>query len=164
MEIKFDKMREIHLSEVIDIFNYYVSKTTSAYREKIVNKDFGFNFLAEEDVYCSFVIKDNADRIIGFCLLEPHMNISTFSEIAEVMYFIHHEYTGKGIGSLTLKKLENEARKIGVRALIADISTENNGSIDFHKKNGFVEYGRLPSFAKKFNRHFGIVYLLKELD
>ena len=29
------------------------------------------------------------------------------------MYFIHHEYIGRGIGLLALKKLENEGRKIG---------------------------------------------------
>lgn len=40
------------------------------------------------------------------------MAISTFSEIAEVMYFIHHEYTGYGSGSLALNRMEEEAKKI----------------------------------------------------
>lgn len=91
------------------------------------------------------------------------MAISTFSEVAEVMYFIHHEYTGYGAGSLALNKIEAEAKKIGIKKLLADISTENIGSISFHLKKGFVEYGRLCNIGNKLGRTFGIAYFIKEL-
>lgn len=163
MKFIFEKMEKEHQKEVADILNYYIENTTSAYREEPVDASFALRFLESPDVYCSFVIRNDANRIIGFCMLEPHVAISTFSETAEVMYFIHHEYTGKGAGSFALKKLEDEARKRGIKKLLADISTENVNSIGFHKKNGFVEYGRVPDIGKKLGRSFGIVYLAKTL-
>lgn len=163
MDFIFEKLEKAHLKEVTDILNYYIKNSTAAYRAEEVNEDFSLNFLEGSDVYCSFVIKTDDNAIVGFCMLEPHMAISTFSETAEVMYFIHPEFTGCGAGSLALSKIEDEARKKGVKKLLADISTENIGSINFHLKNGFVEYGKLCDVGNKLGRKFGIVYLAKDL-
>lgn len=163
MEFTFEKLEEKHKREVTNILNYYIENTTAAYRKEILNEEFSLGFLASTDVYCSFIIKTTANEIIGFCVLEAFMAVSTFSEAAEVMYFIHPEYTGFGAGSMALNKIENEARKIGIKKLLADTSTENNGSLNFHLKNGFIEYGRLCNVGNKFGRKFGIVYLSKDL-
>jgi len=159
-----EKLKQEHIKEVTGILNYYIENTTAAYREEAVSDDFSLRFLEGPDVYCSFVIKNNSNGIIGFCMLEPHSSLSTFSEAAEVMYFIHHKYTGNGAGSLALEIMESEARKRGIRKLLADISTENLTSIDFHVKKGFDEYGRLADIGKKLGRSFGIVYLVKDLS
>nr|WP_061996904.1 GNAT family N-acetyltransferase [Clostridium sp. ATCC 25772] len=163
MDFIFEKLEKKHQKEVADILNYYIENTTAAYREEVVDEDFSLNFLEGPDVFCSFVIKTVTNKIVGFCTLEPHMAMSTFSEVAEVMYFIHHEYTGKGAGSLALKIIEDKARTIGVKKLLADSSTENIGSIDFHKSNGFIEYGRLLNVGKKLGRSFGVAYFVKDL-
>ncbi|MEA4875498.1 GNAT family N-acetyltransferase, partial [Anaerorhabdus sp.] len=163
MEFIFEKLGKEHKKEVVNILNYYIENTTAAYRAEIVDEEFSFRFLEGVDVYSSYVMKTTENKVIGFCILEPHKTISTFSEVAEVMYFVHNEYTGFGVGSLALSKMEEEARKIGVKKLLADISTENTKSINFHIKNGFVEYGRLCDVGNKFGRKFGIVYLVKNL-
>lgn len=163
MDIIFEKLEQKHQKEVSDILNYYIQNTTAAYRAEVVSEEFALNFLESPDIYCSSIIKTIDNKIIGFCTLEPHMAISTFSEVAEVMYFIHHEYTGCGAGSLALNKIEEEAKKIGIKKLLADISTENISSINFHLKNGFVEYGRLCNIGNKLGRTFGIAYFVKEL-
>ena len=164
MEIAFEKLEMKHGKEVVEILNYYIENTTSAYREKAVDEDFSLKFLESSDIHCSFVMKNIENKVIGFCTLEPHIAISVFSKVAEVMYFIHHEHTGNGIGSLALKKLEEEARKRGIQKLLADTSDENIGSMSFHRKNGFVEYGRLTDIGEKFGRKFGVVYLVKDLN
>ena len=79
------------------------------------------------------------------------------------MYFIHPDYTGQGIGTLALEKLEVEAKKRGIKKLLADISSENTSSIKFHEKNGFVEFGQLKDIGKKFNKYFSVVYMGKEI-
>ena len=163
MEYTFEKLSLEHQDEVMEIFNYYVKETTAAYREEVVEKDYFLNFLEVTENYPGFAIKEADNKIIGFCMLKPHIALSTFSEAADIMYFIHHEYTGRGIGLLALKKLENEAIKIGIKKLLASICSENSNSISFHKKNGFSEYGRLPDIGKKFGRYFSIVWMGKDL-
>lgn len=165
MKVNFELLNEKHKKEVLWIFNYYIQTSTCAYRDELVDDSFFNNFLDAVENYCGFAVVDkDSSNVIGFGLLEPYVALSTFSETAELMYFIHPDYTGKGIGSILLKKLEENAKKIGIKKLIADISTENIESIEFHKKNGFVEQGRLQNIAKKFGRYFGIVIMVKDIS
>jgi phosphinothricin acetyltransferase len=47
--------------------------------------------------------------------------------------------------------------------LVANASSENEGSIRFHLARGFTEYGRLENAGEKLGRKFGIVYFEKKL-
>lgn len=164
MELTFEKLAMEHQEDVIHIFNYYVKETTSAFRENVVENAFFLNFLDNTKNYCSFVIKDKQCKVVGFCTLEPYESISTFCEAAEPMYFIHPNYTGRGFGSLILKRLELEAQKRNIKKLIVDISSENEDSIRFHQKNGFTQCGRLNDIGRKFGRHFSIILMEKDIS
>lgn len=159
----FETLDGTHQTEVVRIFNHYVEHSTAAYREKPVDDGFFSHFTADLEDYPGYAILDSSRTVVGFCLLEPFMPISAFSEVAEITYFIHKDHTGKGIGSAALKRLEQDARAIGVAKLIANISSDNIGSIVFHIKHGFEEYGRLRKAGKKFGKSFDIVYMDKEL-
>ena len=50
-----------------------------------------------------------------------------------------------------------------LKRLIAEISSENYGSISFHQKHGFTICGELRNIGEKFNRRFGIVFMSKEI-
>lgn len=164
MECIFEKLSLEHQDGVMEIFNYYIRETTAAYREKVIDKDHFLAFLEVTNTHPGYALKDERNKIIGFCMLKPYISLSTFSEVAELMYFIDHEYTGKGIGFLALKKLEDEARKLGIKKLLASISSENENSIKFHKKHGFIEYGRLLNIGKKFGSYFSVVWMGKEIE
>lgn len=159
----FETLNSEHQTEVIRIFNHYVETSAAAYREKPVDDGFFGHFVADIEDYPGYAILDSGRAVVGFCLLEPLMPISTFSEVAEITYFIHKDHTGKGIGSAALKRLEQDAREMGVAKLIANISSDNIGSIVFHTRHGFQEYGRLRRAGKKFGKRFDIVYMEKEL-
>ena len=68
---------------------------------------------------------------------------------------------GKGIGKAALEKLEEEAKKIGIKTLLADISSENTQSIHFHEKNGFRICGRFHNIGKKKGKNFDVVWMEK---
>ncbi len=154
---------ERHRKNVIDILNYYIQSTTAAFRDKTVDYGHFDNFLDKESVYQGYAIKNESDAVVGFCTLEPFKNIVPFQTTAEVMYFIEREYIGKGIGTKTLRKLEDEAKRLGIRKLIVDITDDNETSLDFHTRNGFREYGRLKKCWKKFGKDLGIVYMEKDI-
>lgn len=83
--------------------------------------------------------------------------------IGDCMYFIKPEMTGKGVGREIVSLLENDAKLYGMKKLVVDISDENEKSIAFHKKHGFIEYGRLKNCWRKFARNIGIVYMYKDI-
>jgi phosphinothricin acetyltransferase len=160
----FESPNPVHRDAVIAILNHYIEETTAAYREEAVGPEFFPLLLEDSAAYPAYAIVAEPGReVVGFCMLEPLMPISTFSEVAEVTYFLRPDRTGRGIGSLALERLEADAVARGVRRLVANLSSENDGSLAFHLARGFREYGRLRGAGKKFGRSFDLVYLEKEL-
>ena len=162
MDIHFNRLTAKYKKETIDIFNYYIEHTTAAYRSEKVDYDF-FSALVDDDVVSAYAIMNNANDVIGFCILEKYKNIRTFNELGDCMYFIKPEMTGKGVGREIVSLLENDAKLHGMKKLVVDISDENEKSIAFHKKHGFIEYGRLKNCWRKFGRNIGIVYMYKDI-
>jgi L-amino acid N-acyltransferase YncA len=162
-DIRFERLGAKHRNSAIAIFNHYVENSTAAYRDKRVENGFFENFTEYIDLYPGYAIVDGDDTILGFCLLEPFMPISTFKEVAEITYFLHKDHTGTGIGTRVLGKLEEDAKAMGISKLVANISSDNDKSIRFHVRNGFVEYGRLKDAGCKFGNYFDIVYMVKEI-
>jgi len=162
MNYNFEPMNKDHEKDVMEIFNYYIENSFAAYPESKLPDQFFAKFLEVGLVYPSYVIKDN-NRIIGFCMLRPYNPFPVFKETAEITYFIHKDYTGKGIGLMALGILEESARKMGIKKVMADISSENARSIKFHQNNGFEVCGIFSDVGKKFDKHFSVIWMEKEL-
>ena len=163
MEFKFEPMSPEHREPVIDIFNHYVLNSFAAYPEDKVPYEFFDKLLNMAAGYPTVIAKDKGARMIGFGMLRTHSPFPTFSQTAEFTCFIKSEYTGRGIGSLMLEYLINEAKKKGIASILASISCLNERSIAFHKKKGFVECGRFKRIGKKKGQVFDVVWMQKRL-
>lgn len=162
MDCTLDYLSQEHENDVMDIFNYYTENTFYAYPEGRLPNAFFSMFIGLAKAYPSYVIKYN-DSIIGFCLLRPYNPMSAFKRTAEISYFIKKEFTGKGFGSKALQRLEEDAKKLGIKVLLADISSKNQDSINFHLKNDFTQCGLFRNVGFKLNEYFDVVWMGKEL-
>jgi len=162
MEIRFEKLSREHAKEVMEIFNHYILNSFAAYPENPLPEEFFSKFMEIAAGYPAFVMKKEG-KVIGFCLLRPYNPFPVFKQTAEVSYFIHPDFTGLGIGKKALKQLEESARTSGIRKLLADISSENSASIQFHLRNGFKECGNFSHTGKKFGKDFSVVWMEKDL-
>ncbi len=148
---------------VMDIFNHYVENSFAAYPEKKFPYQFFDIFLQMSSGFPRGVIKDENDKTVGFGMLRSHNPMPTFSQTAEVTYFIHVDYTGKGLGKMLLGFLEQGAEEKGIKNILASISSLNPGSIRFHEKNGFVECGRFKQVGRKNGLDFDTVWMQKRV-
>ncbi len=149
---------------IIDIFNYYVENSFAAYAEKKFPYQVFDTFLQMSNGLPTGSIRDSNGRIVGFGMLRTHNPMPTFSRTAEVTYFIHPDHTGKGLGKMLLGSLEKSAVEKGITNILANISSLNPGSIDFHQKNGFVECGRFRRVGTKKGQEFDTVWMQKMLQ
>jgi L-amino acid N-acyltransferase len=69
---------------------------------------------------------------------------------------------GQGVGRQLIDALAARARADGKRATIGAIDGENVDSVEFHRRLGFVEVGRMPGIGEKFGRPLDLV--LVQLD
>lgn len=77
------------------------------------------------NIFFRFVAVDK-DRIVGF---------GDFKKDGELMgLYVHKDYQGRGVGSLLLKKLEESARKKGIKKLFFGSTITAK---DFYKKHGY---------------------------
>lgn len=149
--------------DIIDIFNYYVENSFAAYPERKLPYEAFDLFLQVSRGYPTGTVTDEKGGIVGFGMLRVHNSAPVFSQTAEATYFIHHEYTGKGIGKLLLARLEKGGREMGLKNVLASISSLNPRSIAFHLENGFAECGRFKNAGKKNGRDFDTVWMQKIL-
>lgn len=163
MECRFEKPTEDDRRSAIDITNYYIEKSFAAYPDVKQEYSVYDNILSEKNIYPRTIIKSTDGEVIGVAFLRPHLPVTTMKRTAETNYFLKPNFTGKGIGKKALDYLITEARKMGIDTLLANISSLNEGSIRFHKKNGFIECGRFHAVGRKFDKDFDIVWMERKI-
>lgn len=165
MDYLFEPMTEKHGREVMDIFNYYVENSYAAYFEKKLPYEFFGRFLEMTKGYPAYIVRGiSNEKVLGFCFLRAHHGSPVFKHTAEITYFIEKDELGKGIGKEALKLLEKEGKSLGIELILASISSLNEQSINFHKRNGFIECGRFVNIGKKNGKSFDVVWMEKEIS
>ena len=160
-------IRRVHENDrkaVMDVFNYFVENSFAAYPDKKADYSV-FDFLramSREDLF--YAIEDPTGLVIGFGMLRHHQRAEAFNRSAEVTYFILPEHQGKGLGKRMLDTLAADARILGVDTILANISSRNEQSLKFHRKQGFAECGRFLNIGSKFGQDFDVVWMQKFLD
>jgi len=158
----FEELNERHKCDVMNILNYYVENSYAAYSEEKMADTFFENIVNMTTGYPAYVVKID-ENIVGFAFLRAYNPFSTFSETAEITYFIDKDHTGRGIGKMILDKIEKEAKAKGIYRILASISSRNTHSIKFHEKNNFVRCGQFPGIGRKFANPFDVIWMIKKL-
>lgn len=148
---------------IIDIFNYYVENSFAAFPEKKLPYQAFDMLLQMSEGLPTGAIKDQNGKLLGFEMMRTFNPIPVFSHTAEITYFIDSDHTGKGLGKTLLECLEREGRERGITTILANISSLNTGSINFHKNNGFIECGRFKKVGKKSGQIFDMIWIQKML-
>jgi phosphinothricin acetyltransferase len=153
---------------MLEVFNYYIENSFASYIETSVGPEF-FQVIQNEkeqekdDRFPFYVIEENG-KIIGLGALRPYFPFPNFRHTGVVSYFILPGHTRKGLGSRMLEKLCSEAREKKMKSLLANVSSKNEASLNFHLKHGFIECGRFRDVGTKFGKYFDIIWLQKFLD
>ncbi|CAN5428063.1 GNAT family N-acetyltransferase [soil metagenome] len=71
---------------------------------------------------------------------------------------------GTGLGRALMETLIERARAQGLHVMVGAIDAENEGSIRFHERLGFVEVARMPEVGRKFDRWLDLVLVQLTLD
>lgn len=162
MKVTFDKLTDKYKEEVMEIYNYYIENTYAAYPGSRLPSRFFDKLTSEINGYPSYVVK-YSDKVVGFCFLNSYKNYSTFKETAVINCFLSYEVKGLGIGDYCLKKLEEDARQLDIKNILAIIPTKNKLGVRYYHTNGFRTCGTISDIGTKFGESFGLVIMKKVL-
>jgi len=159
-EVHIREVRDSDRDTIIAIFNYYAATSYAAYPEIPVNNGF-FAFLREGVL--GFYVLEHEAHVVGFGFMKPLMPFPAFMTTGMLTYFIQPEYTRMSLGKKLLDCLMDDAKKMGMTSLVANMASKNKASIHFHTRCGFTEVGRLHNAGSKFGEPFDMIWMQKML-
>jgi L-amino acid N-acyltransferase YncA len=159
-DVVIREVRDSDRYQIIAIFNYYAATSYAAYPEIPVNDRF-FAFLREGAL--GFYVLEYVAHIMGFGFMKPLMPFPAFITTGMLTYFIQPEYTRMSLGKKLLDRLTDDAKKLGMTSLVANMASKNKASIQFHLRCGFTEVGRLHNAGSKFGEPFDMIWMQKML-
>jgi L-amino acid N-acyltransferase YncA len=163
-QLEFIRIREEHVQEVMEIYNYFVLNSTATFHLEALNwEEMKASVMNKNPRYPTFVIQKEG-VITGYILITQHKNKQAYDATGEVTIYLKPEYGGQGIGGKALAFVEQFAKEHKYHVLIATISGENEQSAFLFKKNGYTQAAHFKEIGLKFGRRVDILSFQKILD
>lgn len=110
-----------------------------------------------------FVVIEDQGGVAGFATYAQFRSGGGYARSMEHTIYLAPLAQGRGMGRTLLAWLEDHARQRGHRLMIGGITASNEGSLRFHVRAGYAEWGRIPCAGWKFGRFHDLVLMGKDL-
>lgn len=136
--LTFSEITTEELTVALDIYNYYIQHSTATFRTEVLSlSEFQTFLFVGHPLYGSYLIRDAALQINGFCALTRYSPRQAYARTAEIMVYLRPTCTGQGLGQLAIKYLEQRAQERAIRVLVAIVTGENQASLRLFEKLGY---------------------------
>ncbi|ENV45740.1 MULTISPECIES: GNAT family N-acetyltransferase [Acinetobacter] len=155
------------LESIRDIYNQEILNGTATWNHTAMAlSDIQTWFKALQDQNNPILVAEHqpTGKVIGYANYDEFRSIQGFYKTIEHAVFLHHDYTGQGIGKQLLLRLMEIATSQGMHIMVAAIDSENIASIYLHQKLGFIQTGYMPQVGEKFGQWRDLVLLQLNLD
>ena len=158
--------RETDLSQVQEIYNYYVKNSVVTFDlEPLKLADWQDKFSWLTQLELPFLVAESpSGQILGFAYVAPWRQKAAYRRTVEDSIYLRPAAIGKKIGTKLLDQLMVKSKEAGVKEIVAVISDKGaEASVKLHESFGFKHQGHLGKVGFKFGRWLGTVLLQKSL-
>jgi len=150
---------------ILEIINYYIAHSSSIYEEAQRSLEVQQQwFLQLQQQNFPVILAISNSKVVGFASFQTFRAKFGYRFSAEHSVYIYPGFGGCGIGFHLMQLLFKEATDRGIHVLIGGIDSQNTHSIEFHKRLGFQEVGRMPEVGKKHDQWLTLVWMQKILN
>ncbi len=140
-----------------EIYNDYVTGSTVSFETEPLTRADMARRIADIAPRFPFYVWEEAGEVLGYCYVHPWKERAAYAGTLETTIYLAPRAQGRGIGTRLMHALIAECRESGVRALIACITAENEGSCRFHQRLGFKQVSLFEKVGQKFGRLLDVV-------
>jgi L-amino acid N-acyltransferase YncA len=144
------------LPAILEIFNHEVVASPYLYVETPLTLDDRRVWLEQHRAATLPILVatslDDDLGILGYASLSPYRPSSGYRFSGELSVYVAPSAQRLGIGGQLLGRMCEEARALGLHAVVASIDSENAPSIALFERYGFVEAARLAEVGRKFDK------------
>lgn len=109
------------------------------------------------------IVAEDGNSVVGFAYLTLMSKKHGWRFTREDTVYVDERARGQGVGTALLEALLDEARAIGVRLVVASITSTNAVSIRLHQRFGFEVMGTLKNAGYKFGQWMDTTYMQVDL-
>ena len=147
------------LTHINAIYNYFVAHSTCVWTTQPCSEPERKTWYQEHGPSMPVLVAEYSGRVVGWSALGSFRDAYTAAGTLEDSIYVHHDFHRQRIGSQLLQALIEEARHLGLRSILANISAEQTPSVRLHEKFGFQKVAHLRDVGQKFNQRFDAIYL-----
>ncbi len=164
MEIQIRPYQTKDAAEILEIINYNILNSTALYdyEPRTLENQIAI-FQDKLDKGFPILVAISNKSVVGFGYYSEFRFREAYKFTVEHSVYAHPNNLGKGIGNLILDNLIQLAKAQKLHTMIGVIDSENQSSIEFHKKFGFEIAGTIKESGYKFNRWLHSVFMQKML-
>ncbi len=150
---------ETDLPAIDDIHRHYVLNTTCTYALEPLSTEAREDWFRNRPEYHPVTVVESDGQVVAWGALGMFRTLGGYQDTVENSVYVHPNHVRQGFGSLVISHQIELARQMGLRSIIAVVDSQQAASLAVHKKHGFVEVGRVPHAARKFDTWLDIVIL-----
>ena len=155
---------EADIPQILEIYAPYVLNTVCSFEYTVPTREEFTERFRSYTAQFPWLVWEEEGQVLGYAYASRPWGRAAYSWNAEISIYLVPRIHGKGIGRSLCAVLEEILRLQGYRIIYSVITSDNQGSIDFHKKIGYTFVAEFPGCGHKFGRQLGTVWLEKQLD
>jgi len=155
---------EADLAAINRIYNHEIEHGTATWDTEPWTIEKRREWWAEHnDPLQPVIVAEDAPGVVGFAYLTLMSKKHGWRFTREDTIYVDERARGMGVGVALMAAILDEARAIGVRLVVASISSENAVSIRLHERFGFEVMGTLRNAGYKFGEWLDTTYMQRDL-
>jgi L-amino acid N-acyltransferase YncA len=153
------------LTAIVAIYNDVMRTSFTIWREEPTSIAERQEWLTETSArgYPVLVATD-VSGLLGFIAAEPFRPWPGYAATWEHSVHVRPDVRSRGVGGCLLDAMQATLRMRGAHVMVAGIDSENDGSLRFHARAGFLETGRMPEVGQMKGSWRHLVLLQKTLN
>ena len=155
------------VGEIVEIYNASILTTTTWSERLQTEAERAEWFEARRAAGDGALVATRRRRVVGFSAYGEFRNNELwpgYRFTVENSVHVAEGEQGRGVGHLLMDALIEHASRAGHHTMIAAVDGDNDGSIRFHERLGFVVMARLPQVGWKYGRWLDLVLMHRLLE
>jgi phosphinothricin acetyltransferase len=157
--------QEDDLAGMLAIYNDVIASSTAIYRDAPATLDERRQWWqARTSQGYPVIVATDTTGVLGFATFGDFRYGPGYRFTVEHTVHIRSDRRGHGVGTVLMQHLFDRAVGLGKHVMIAGVDAENQASLRFHERLGFVRVGHFREVGFKFDRWLDLVFLQRMLD
>ena len=142
---------------IADIYNHYVLNSLATFDTQPKSLEEREWWLQDRDPRHPVIVAEQNGAVVGWAALGPYRERPAWVHTSEVAVYVAPDARGQRLGTRLLAALVDEARALGLHALVSQVVANNEASLRMTERLGFERVGRLTEVGRKFGTWLDVV-------